>query len=413
MPSSPRQRLLATLLLCTLLQAGTLEASQNALLARAMHHAADVDAPPLLQQRNHVHAVRSRRQIAMMAQPAVRAAEGEEEEEQGEVAGQQQEQPPPAVAPAAPVAAAPPVPAPPPAPATPWPTGSPDAGKTWSLSPHFATFAEFNILKWSSGTSNSQILTSGLPPYAFAPPITVPGRPKAAGDGKDAVGEDGGDADGEEGQDGADADGADAEGEDGEDSGEENEEEDEEDEGDEEEDWDDRRLHVVAPGKAAGLGAVKSAPVSRPVRQAVAMSLAARQPTPPKPHELISSVVNAAIAQANLAAGQAVIQTFYPQGSSNPGGETVGGSQFYGLTSLDLKSALSVTLAYSVFFPVSFDWVKGGKLPGLYGGRESCSGGDTAADCWSARFMWREEGMGELYLYGEYIAWRVERRACS
>ncbi|PWN43052.1 polysaccharide lyase family 14 protein, partial [Ceraceosorus guamensis] len=88
-----------------------------------------------------------------------------------------------------------------------------------------------------------------------------------------------------------------------------------------------------------------------------------------------------------------------PVGSSNPGSEPVGGTQFYAATPLNLTSALAVTLSYSVFFPASFDWVKGGKLPGLYGGRESCSGGDEASDCWSARFMWRPDGAGELYMY--------------
>jgi len=52
-----------------------------------------------------------------------------------------------------------------------------------------------------------------------------------------------------------------------------------------------------------------------------------------------------------------------------------------------------------VFFPAGFDFVKGGKLPGLYGGRPGCSGGDPALDCFSTRLMWRTNGAGELYLY--------------
>lgn len=58
-----------------------------------------------------------------------------------------------------------------------------------------------------------------------------------------------------------------------------------------------------------------------------------------------------------------------------------------------------MVLTYSVFFPVDFDWVRGGKLPGLYGGREHCSGGVDATDCFSTRMMWRQGGAGELYLY--------------
>jgi hypothetical protein len=44
-------------------------------------------------------------------------------------------------------------------------------------------------------------------------------------------------------------------------------------------------------------------------------------------------------------------------------------------------------------------------MPGLYGGvndavAKTCSGGNYGnGDCWSARMMWREEGLGELYAY--------------
>ncbi|KAF8749962.1 Alginate lyase [Rhizoctonia solani] len=50
------------------------------------------------------------------------------------------------------------------------------------------------------------------------------------------------------------------------------------------------------------------------------------------------------------------------------------------------------------------DFVHGGKLPGLYGGTSndeaaSCSGGRKALTCFSTRFMWRDEGAGEVYVY--------------
>ncbi|KAL7415937.1 hypothetical protein BDY24DRAFT_250561 [Mrakia frigida] len=69
-----------------------------------------------------------------------------------------------------------------------------------------------------------------------------------------------------------------------------------------------------------------------------------------------------------------------------------------------LRSATEVVLTYKVWFAEDFDWVKGGKLPGLYGGIEGeygCSGGEQADRdiCWSARLMWRKNGMGELYTY--------------
>lgn len=92
-----------------------------------------------------------------------------------------------------------------------------------------------------------------------------------------------------------------------------------------------------------------------------------------------------------------MLQLFYPKDSVNPSGRPQGGSEFYAAP-LDLRSARNVTFAYSVFFPSDFEWVKGGKLPGLYGGHTRCSGGNAALDCFSTRLMWRAGGAGELYL---------------
>ncbi|RDB19187.1 hypothetical protein Hypma_013641 [Hypsizygus marmoreus] len=93
-----------------------------------------------------------------------------------------------------------------------------------------------------------------------------------------------------------------------------------------------------------------------------------------------------------------VLQIRYPAKSINPAHRPVGGAQFYA-TPLDLTGAWNVTLEYSIFFPVDFEWVLAGKLPGLYGGHAGCSGGNDALDCFSTRLMWRQEGLGELYLY--------------
>ncbi|KAJ6630242.1 hypothetical protein B0H10DRAFT_978302 [Mycena sp. CBHHK59/15] len=93
-----------------------------------------------------------------------------------------------------------------------------------------------------------------------------------------------------------------------------------------------------------------------------------------------------------------VLQLLYPANSINPGSKPQGGAEFYA-TPLSLAHAENVSLNYSVFFPGDFDWVKAGKLPGLYGGHTGCSGGAAALDCFSTRLMWREDGAGELYLY--------------
>lgn len=60
------------------------------------------------------------------------------------------------------------------------------------------------------------------------------------------------------------------------------------------------------------------------------------------------------------------------------------------------------TLEYEVYFPYNFEWVKGGKLPGLMGGASNgigCGGGNRNYDCFSYRLMWRRDGFGEAYVY--------------
>lgn len=91
------------------------------------------------------------------------------------------------------------------------------------------------------------------------------------------------------------------------------------------------------------------------------------------------------------------MQLLFPKGSVNPGNNPQGGSDFYA-TPIPLDDAINVTMEYSVFMDANMNFVKGGKLPGLYGGHEGCSGGNVADTCFSTRLMWRPEGAGELYL---------------
>ncbi|BGP05783.1 hypothetical protein JCM10049v2_001596 [Rhodotorula toruloides] len=95
---------------------------------------------------------------------------------------------------------------------------------------------------------------------------------------------------------------------------------------------------------------------------------------------------------------KSALQVAYPAGSRNPSALPIGGMGFY-TSKIDITQATNVSFSYSVFFPVGFDFVKGGKLPGLYGGKTACSGGSAAEDCFSTRLMFRKGGMGELYLY--------------
>lgn len=61
----------------------------------------------------------------------------------------------------------------------------------------------------------------------------------------------------------------------------------------------------------------------------------------------------------------------------------------------------SAELRYTLRFSPGFEFVKGGKLPGLCGGPENVSGGRPAdgRNGFSARLMWRRDGRGEAYLY--------------
>lgn len=100
------------------------------------------------------------------------------------------------------------------------------------------------------------------------------------------------------------------------------------------------------------------------------------------------------------------LRVSYPKGSATRSlsrklGLPKGGAQF--LTSAPTFSNDGVeeaTLTYSVRFAKDFQFVKGGKLPGLYGGHR-ISGKDypTGDDGFSTRLHWREDGDGEIKAY--------------
>jgi hypothetical protein len=72
----------------------------------------------------------------------------------------------------------------------------------------------------------------------------------------------------------------------------------------------------------------------------------------------------------------------------------------------------TVLLTYEVAFPAGFDWVKGGKLPGLRGGPDviGCDGGrqPNGTNCFSMRMMWRPDGEGEgIYICPNHASRRL------
>jgi hypothetical protein len=88
--------------------------------------------------------------------------------------------------------------------------------------------------------------------------------------------------------------------------------------------------------------------------------------------------------------------------------ERSGGANFY--ARLHMEPTDSLYLRYYVRFADGFEFAKGGKLPGLFGGDvrkgrdkipDGLSAGDTpdGKNGFSTRYMWRAEGAGELYAY--------------
>jgi hypothetical protein len=101
--------------------------------------------------------------------------------------------------------------------------------------------------------------------------------------------------------------------------------------------------------------------------------------------------------------GGTAVRVRYPAGSSSQNshrtdGSPEGGAQIY----LPLKTGgvSSLWLSYAVRFEKGFDFVRGGKLPGLYGGTMT-SGGNIpdGTNGLSTRLMWRTKGAGEVYAY--------------
>ncbi len=91
-----------------------------------------------------------------------------------------------------------------------------------------------------------------------------------------------------------------------------------------------------------------------------------------------------------------VLRVHYPAGSVNPGTTPVGGTQFKSR----FAATESICLSYWLRFDPKFDFVKGGKLPGLCGGDCPSGGEQTNGQTgWSTRYMWRRDGAGEVYAY--------------
>ncbi len=89
-----------------------------------------------------------------------------------------------------------------------------------------------------------------------------------------------------------------------------------------------------------------------------------------------------------------VLKVHYPKGAVGP---RKGGIQF----NRTFKDVDSCYLDYYIKFDDKFDFVLGGKLPGLTSGGEKYTGGihPSKGEGWSARYMWLNRGAIVVYFY--------------
>jgi len=99
----------------------------------------------------------------------------------------------------------------------------------------------------------------------------------------------------------------------------------------------------------------------------------------------------------------AYLRVRYPAGSASQlsvrdSDAPTGGAQVYLLRRSGPTDVLH--LSYRVRFPAGFQFNKGGKLPGLFGG-DHVAGGNVpdGSNGLSTRYMWRAGGAGEVYAY--------------
>ncbi len=96
-----------------------------------------------------------------------------------------------------------------------------------------------------------------------------------------------------------------------------------------------------------------------------------------------------------------VLEIAIPKGAINPGNKLAPrGGAGYHWTPLMPATTRSACLSYFLWFPPDFDFVKGGKLPGIFGGLGPSGGKKvTGTNGFSTRYMWRRKGDGEVYAY--------------
>jgi hypothetical protein len=108
----------------------------------------------------------------------------------------------------------------------------------------------------------------------------------------------------------------------------------------------------------------------------------------------------------NLSYAAGSLRARYPKGSYDPAavrtaGAPLGGAQFRTpFAVMGLASSDEIGVRYRIFLNDNFEFVRGGKLPGLFGGTANTGGRvPSGYDGFSVRFVWQSKGQGALSAY--------------
>lgn len=100
------------------------------------------------------------------------------------------------------------------------------------------------------------------------------------------------------------------------------------------------------------------------------------------------------------------LRAVYPRGSYDPAavrtaGALLGGAQFKTpFERMQIASGEEIGIRYRVTPDENFEFMRGGKLPGLYGGAANSGGRvPNGSDGFSLRFVWQAQGQGALSVY--------------
>lgn len=122
------------------------------------------------------------------------------------------------------------------------------------------------------------------------------------------------------------------------------------------------------------------------------------EPLPPKDRMPWNVIKNKPFGQAQTSVGQASDGQLGLRVDFVPG--SVGSKSGYGFyASPPSFPAHEVAFSYQVYFPPNFDFVKGGKLPGIFIGAPGATGGNWENNAGSVRVMWGKGGKATAYVY--------------